>query len=103
MSQPSLLQALEMENNNVAFNMLSFHTFEISKLLFKYASDDFALNGFDIDKSRILLKDIEDKRNCKIKTGYKAIKIDSFMLYLNGITSVELNKCRHYMCLIFGY
>ena len=99
MSQQSLLQILKDENNETQFGYLPFYAFEIAKLLFKHASDDFTLSGMDINKTRISLKDIEDKRNCKIKNGYKSIETDSIYLELNGITSNELNKCRNYMCL----
>ena len=98
MNEQSLLYYLELEDNNDKFNILPFHLFEISKILFKYFSDDFQLNGININKSRILLKDIEDKRNDKIKKGYGSIKCDLILLELNGITSVELNKCRNYLC-----
>lgn len=46
----------------------------------------------------VLLQDIRDKRNSKIRSGYKGINTMTSHLNLHNISSLELNRIRNYSC-----
>merc|ERR1712176_1238550 len=51
----------------------------------------------DVNKVRVLLMDVENKRNSKIVNGLKDIEISTIYLSLPNVSSFELNKLRHYV------
>ena len=104
MREQTLLRIYKSENENISFQELPFYAFEIAKLLFLNASDDFKLCHIDINRTRVLLKDIESKRNSKIVNGLKEIEANTIYLSLPNVSSLELNKLRHFvpMRLKFG-
>ncbi|KAF0694235.1 Aste57867_14871 [Aphanomyces stellatus] len=94
-----LKDRLEQETTSELFEELPFHYLEIAALLIKHASDDME----QVETLRLLLEDIQQVRQDKIRNGLVRIATDvqtggsAYAVQLNHVAAMEINSVRQFM------
>ncbi|KWU41686.1 Psf2-domain-containing protein [Rhodotorula sp. JG-1b] len=95
MSVPYLEDTLKAEREQAEFSDLPRDYLEVSKVLLETASDDLA----SPDRIRLLLKDIREARQAKVREGLSAI--NPVHLGMPNISTMEIAELRPFFSLAF--
>ncbi|GAA5894653.1 DNA replication protein PSF2 [Sporobolomyces salmoneus] len=98
---PYLESQLKEEQTNEVFSDLPRDYLEVSKILLDVASDDIASTSTanTPDRLRLVLKDIREARQSKIREGLGAI--NSVHLGMPNLSSMEINELRPFFAQAF--
>ncbi|GAA6044399.1 hypothetical protein JCM8097_007243 [Rhodosporidiobolus ruineniae] len=92
---PFLEQVLKQERDDPNFSDLPREYLEISKVLLEVASDDVPAP----DRVRLLLKDIREARQAKVREGLGAV--NAVHLAMPNLSTLELSELRPFFSLAF--
>ncbi|KDE05090.1 hypothetical protein MVLG_04530 [Microbotryum lychnidis-dioicae p1A1 Lamole] len=90
---PRLENTLQEETTDEGFSDLPRDYLEVSKILLEVALDDIA----QPDKVRLLLKDIREARQAKVRAGLAAL--NPIHLAMPNLASLEVNELRPFFAL----
>ncbi|KAF0715529.1 hypothetical protein AaE_011312, partial [Aphanomyces astaci] len=94
-----LKDRLDKETSSELFEELPFHYLEIAALLVKHAADDMQ----QVETIRLVLEDIQQVRQDKIRNGLVRIAADvqtggtAYAVQLNNVAAMEINSVRQFM------
>ena len=100
MKKESLKSYYDRERKSDSFEPLPFYYREISKILLtckECFSNDLS------DELSILIQDIEDIRNNKLRNGLKMIDHESTLVHLHNIAAIEISSIRQNACKLLDY
>jgi GINS complex subunit 2 len=97
-----LKQKRDQENDmKNEFGRLPFHYLEVGKLLLNSSTDYLGKNEAQCDEIRMLLRDIDTRREEKIREGLPTVKSYVPGIKLNNLTAIEIHSTRPILSALF--